>query len=182
MTALALVIVALIGLFGFAVWRGRTMAIALAAAECPDCRVPLIRLQSTASESSRGSAAMPLPSPAGGVDPLVQIAGASTWEVHACPTCERVVTTVGSIPSPVAQCPSCNHRSLAVYAERLEHDVFVDEWCDLCGRRVRTALTWPRHRAAGVSQPPTIQREAAADGAGEERQTNGQVLQFRRKS
>jgi hypothetical protein len=70
--------------------------------------------------------------------------GVPSWEICACPRCDRVVTTVGRLPSPVADCPSCRQRSLVVYAERVDGEVVVDEWCDMCGRRGRIALPDPR--------------------------------------
>jgi hypothetical protein len=114
------VVLALVALVALAAWRGRQVAIALAAAECPDCRVPLEPLRDEGGER---------PGPPG-----------LSWEIQACPRCDRVVTTVGHLPSPLAECTSCHQRSLVVYAERTEAGVVVDEWCDLCGRRARTTL------------------------------------------
>jgi hypothetical protein len=135
---IVIVVVALGALVGFAVWRGRLVSIALAGAECPTCRVPLV----------------PVPS-----DP----ADPHAWEVQACPKCDHLVTTVGHLPTPLAECPACKHPSLVVYAERVDGNVVVDEWCDLCGRRARTTLEARR------PEPAPEPRE------------EGRVLPFRRR-
>lgn len=200
MTVLTVVITSLVALLAFAFWRGRQVAIALAGAECPDCRVPLLRLHAAYAEPSRGSAAL-----ATAANPGTYLAsgGPSTWEIHACPTCERVVTTVDDVPSPVADCPSCHQRSLVVYAERIEHEVVVDEWCDLCGRRVRTTVGRPPLArtptpltatpiltkseggpkiAPSTSGPSKVAPSPRSAGAGPAGAGGGQVLPFRRKT
>ena len=120
---------------GLAMWRGRLVSIALAGSECPDCRVPLVSVPSDSS---------------------------TTWRIQACPSCDRVVTVVANLPSPVAECPTCHGPSLAVYAERVEGSIVVDEWCDLCGRRKRITLD-PGDRTSG-----------------NEPDSKGRVLPFRR--
>lgn len=120
---IAATVLALSGLVAFALWRGRMVSIALAASECPDCRVPLVPVR-------------PSPERAGSERD-------EPWEICACPSCDRVVTTVGSMPSPVAECPACRQQSLMVYAERSEEGIVVDEWCDLCARRARTVIRYP---------------------------------------
>ena len=132
------VVVALGALIGFAVWRGRQVSIALAGAECPNCRIPLVPVPSDSSDPH-------------------------SWEVQACPKCDHLVTTVGHLPTPLAECPACKHPSLVVYAERVDGQVVVDEWCDLCGRRARTTLH--AHRP----EPTPVPSE------------EGRVLPFRRR-
>lgn len=133
-----------------AVLRGRMVSIALAGSECPDCRIPLVRV----SDVPLG----PRPHPAEATAPSDAATPASavdrnTWEVWACPECDRVVTTVARLPSPLAECPACHQPSLVVYAERTEGLVVVDEWCDLCGRRGRTTLEAPRREPVGGTEP-----------------------------
>ncbi|MEZ4234820.1 MAG: hypothetical protein R3F59_01365 [Myxococcota bacterium] len=155
---IALVVAAMVAFTALAVWRGRLVSIALAAAECPDCRVPLVPL------SAHGAGAgFPGPVPLSTEERAEE--GRSNWEICACPRCDRVVTTVGRLPSPVADCPSCRQRSLVVYAERVDGEIVVDEWCDMCGRRGRIALPDLRANAAPLGP----------DGGRE-----GRVLPFRR--
>ncbi|MEQ1571234.1 MAG: hypothetical protein ABMA64_36745 [Myxococcota bacterium] len=130
---IAVVVVALAALVALGAWRGRQVSIALAGAECPSCRIALVPLRA---------------------------GDGRTWEVQACPRCDHLVTTVGHLPSPLAECPACHHNSLVVYAERVDGEVAVDEWCDLCGRRARTVL------GHAPTEPPAPE---------------GRVLPFRRR-
>lgn len=134
-------VLSLVALLALSVWRGRLVSVALAASECPDCRVPLVRVRPESEEP---------------------------WEVHACPQCERVVTTAGSVPSPVAECPACHQRSLVVYAERSAEGIVVDEWCDLCARRARTIV--------GAPSSPVNDMPSRHSGS-----TMGRVLPFRKE-
>jgi DNA-directed RNA polymerase subunit RPC12/RpoP len=146
---MALAVLAILALVALALFRGRLVSIALAASECPDCRVPFVRVR-----------ADPQGRPSEGGDP--------PWEVYACPQCERVVTAVGAMPSPVAECPACRQRSLVVYAERAEGGIVVDEWCDLCARRARTVVT-----VSPTSETPKSPAESPS--------RMGRVLPFRKE-
>jgi uncharacterized protein YbaR (Trm112 family) len=164
---IALVVAALVAFTAMAVWRGRLVSIALAAAECPECRVPLVPLRSAGAPGWSPATGPGLAGDDASAPGLTPIGGgASNWEVCACPRCDRVVTTVDRLPSPVADCPSCRQRSLVVYAERVEGEVVVDEWCDMCGRRGRIALADPRVADGPDRRPPA--------------RGEGRVLPFRR--
>ncbi|MEQ1503313.1 MAG: hypothetical protein ABMB14_13835 [Myxococcota bacterium] len=154
---IGVVVVALAALVALAVWRGRQVSVALAGAECPDCRVPLVPLRTEGAGPVLAGA---------DTDPV------TTWAVLACPRCERVVTTVGGLPSPIADCPSCRQRSLVVYAERADGAVVVDEWCDLCGRRHRATVST---RLAPASIRPRTEPTTATP------ESKGRVLPFRRQ-
>ena len=155
---IGLMVAALAAFVVLAVLRGRMVSIALAGSECPDCRIPLVRVpdvplgprawpaDDTQDHVAQDHAAQDHATPGGSV-------ARGTWEVWACPECDRVVTTVGRLPSPLAECPACHQPSLVVYAERAEALVVVDEWCDLCGRRGRTTLEAPRGGPVGGSAP-----------------------------
>jgi DNA-directed RNA polymerase subunit RPC12/RpoP len=148
---MALAVLAILALVALALFRGRLVSIALAASECPDCRVPFVRVRAEAQGAGRSSE---------GSDP--------PWEVYACPQCERVVTAVGAMPSPVAECPACRQRSLVVYAERAEGGIVVDEWCDLCARRARTVVA-----VSAASEVPKSPAESPS--------RMGRVLPFRKE-
>lgn len=136
---IALSALALVALVALSLWRGRLVSVALAASECPDCHVPLV---SVCPEPDKDA----------------------SWEIFACPNCDRVVTAVGDLPSPVAECPACKQKSLVIYAERGEEGIVVDEWCDLCARRARTVVGAPIHKTNGDTPSPM-----------------GRVLPFRRE-
>lgn len=171
---IGVVVVALIAYIALAAWRGRLVAVALAGAECPDCRVPFVALRRPTLHPASGPR-LAEGSSEGDVSEAL-------WEVGACPGCDRVVTTVNGLPSPLADCPACRQRSLVVYAERVDGSVVVDEWCDLCGRRSRTTLDdapaprRPEHPPAGLDpQGPSARVDP------DPTPRPGRVLPFRRE-
>jgi DNA-directed RNA polymerase subunit RPC12/RpoP len=161
---MALAVLAILALVALALFRGRLVSIALAASECPDCRVPFVRVR--ADERVPPDERMH-PDEHGAARSSSE-AGDPPWEVYACPQCERVVTAVGAMPSPVAECPACRQRSLVVYAERAEGGIVVDEWCDLCARRARTVVA-----VAAASEAPKPPAESPS--------RMGRVLPFRKE-